>query len=90
MRRSGATRANYVISGIPFSTMPAASAKLFSTRPALCSNLLGLFLGVSILPQGTLGDLRRIFRDVTLGFYFLNVLPAHLYFARPVSESDGD
>jgi phospholipid N-methyltransferase len=82
VRRSGAARANYVISGIPFSSMPAGEreAILHKTHAVLESQ--GLFL-VYQFSSGVLGDLCRIFRDVTCRFEPFNILPAHLYFCAP-------
>lgn len=82
VRRSGATRANYVISGIPFSTMPASEREVILNKTRAVLESHGLFL-VYQFSSRVLGDLRRIFRDVTLGFEPLNVLPAHLYFCAP-------
>jgi phospholipid N-methyltransferase len=88
LRQSGATRADYVISGIPFSTMPAEEreATLRKTREVLDPH--GLFL-VYQFSSSVLGDLRRIFRKVTRRFEPFNILPAHLYFCAPGLSFEG-
>ncbi len=70
LRRFGYTRANYIISGIPFSTIPAPLRERilrkiyqFSTR--------------------VLQDLKRVFGYVGRRFEPLNVLPAHLFICQP-------
>jgi phospholipid N-methyltransferase len=82
VRRSGATRANYVISGIPFSSMPASEREVILNKTHAVLESQGLFL-VYQFSSSVLGDLRRIFRDVTRGFEPFNILPAHLYFCAP-------
>jgi phospholipid N-methyltransferase len=79
VRRSGATYANYVISGIPFSTMPAHEREVILNKTRAVLESQGLFL-VYQFSSSVFGDLRRIFRDVTRRFEPLNILPAHLYF----------
>jgi phospholipid N-methyltransferase len=80
--QSGAARANYVISGIPFSTMPADEREVILNKTRAVLESQGLFL-VYQFSSSVLGDLRRIFRDVTRRFEPLNILPAHLYFCSP-------
>jgi phospholipid N-methyltransferase len=81
LRDSGYTRANYIVSGIPFSTMDPDVRE----RTLRCTNLAlapgGVFL-VFQFSTRVLRDLRRIFRDVRRRFEFLNVLPAHLFICR--------
>ncbi len=81
LRRAGARRADYVISGIPFSTMPADEREVILHKTRAVLEPQGLFL-VYQFSSRVLGDLRRIFRHVTRGFEPLNILPAHLYFCR--------
>jgi phospholipid N-methyltransferase len=82
LRRYGQSNANYVISGIPFSTIPAPVREsiLLKTREVLKPG--GSFL-VYQFSTVVLDDLRRIFRYVTRQFEPLNVLPAHLFFCQP-------
>jgi phospholipid N-methyltransferase len=82
VRQSGASRANYVISGIPFSTLPADEREIILNKTRAVLDPQGLFL-VYQFSSSVLGDLRRIFRNVTRGFEPLNILPAHLYFCAP-------
>jgi phospholipid N-methyltransferase len=76
----GIDRASYVISGIPFSTLPRTLREhiLKQTRAALEPG--GKFL-VYQFSSRVLPDLQRIFAYVERGFAPLNVLPAHLFFA---------
>jgi len=75
----GHAHADYIISGIPFSTMPADVRRsiLRSTRDALAPD--GSFL-VYQFSSRVLDDLERTFGPVTRRFEPLNVLPAHLFF----------
>jgi phospholipid N-methyltransferase len=81
LRDSGYAGANYIVSGIPFSTMPpdVRERTLRYTNMALAPG--GAFL-VFQFSTRVLRDLRRIFRDVRRRFEFLNVLPAHLFICR--------
>lgn len=82
LRTLGIERASYVISGIPFSTLPREEREhiLRQTRAALEQDgkLLVYQFSSRVLP-----DLQRIFAYVERGFAPLNVLPAHLFFASP-------
>lgn len=82
LRRFGHNHASYIISGIPFSTIPDAQREhiLSETRAALEPG--GAFMVYQFSPR-VLGDLKRIFGDVERGFELLNVLPAHLFFCTP-------
>jgi phospholipid N-methyltransferase len=84
LRRFGQTEADYIISGIPFSTIPAPLREriLRTTRAVLAPS--GAFL-VYQFSTRVLEDLRRIFGYVGRKFEPLNVLPAHLFFCRPVA-----
>jgi len=81
LRDSGHAGADYIISGIPFSTM----APDVRERTLRCTNIAlapgGVFL-VFQFSTRVLRDLRRTFRDVRRRFEFLNVLPAHLFICR--------
>jgi phospholipid N-methyltransferase len=78
LHRFGYSRASYIISGIPFSTIPAALREriLRKTRDVLEPE--GAFL-VYQFSTRVLEDLRRIFGYVGRKFEPLNVLPAHLF-----------
>ncbi|HVY82844.1 MAG TPA: hypothetical protein VG994_17780 [Steroidobacteraceae bacterium] len=86
LREHGVESANYIISGIPFSTLPAAAREqiLRDTRAVLEPG--GSFL-VYQFSARVLADLRRIFGDVQRGFQLLNILPAHLFFCTPEPRS---
>lgn len=78
----GASRADFVISGIPFSTLPAAEreAVLQATRAALQPH--GAFLVYQFSPM-VLASLRRVFSQVRRGFQPLNMPPAQLFYCTP-------
>ena len=78
----GLAGADYVISGIPFSTLPEAEreAILRSTHRALQPR--GAFLVYQFSPK-VLPDLRRVFSRVTRSFEPLNLLPAQLFYCAP-------
>jgi phospholipid N-methyltransferase len=86
LRRHGVDRADCIISGIPFSTIPPPLRAhiLRETRSALEPH--GAFL-VYQFSSRVLDDLRRTFHDVRRSFAPLNVLPAHLFFCRPEAAS---
>jgi phospholipid N-methyltransferase len=82
LKRFGHANANYIISGIPFSTIPADVREriLRNTSAALAAG--GAFL-VFQFSTRVLPDLQRVFHYVKRQFEPLNVLPAHLFFCRP-------
>jgi phospholipid N-methyltransferase len=82
LRRCGQSQADYIISGIPFSTIPAPLREriLRKTRAALAPG--GAFL-VYQFSTRVLQDLKRIFGVVGRKFEPLNVLPAHLFICQP-------
>jgi phospholipid N-methyltransferase len=84
LRRFGYRRADYIISGIPFSTIPAPLREriLRTTHDVLEPG--GAFL-VYQFSTRVLQDLRRIFGYVRRRFQPLNVLPAHLFICQPVT-----
>jgi len=84
LRRCGHQRADYIISGIPFSTIPAPTREriLRNTRDVLEPR--GAFL-VYQFSTRVLQDLRRIFGYVGRRFEPLNVLPAHLFICQPLA-----
>ena len=82
LRQQGHEHADYIISGIPFSTIPAPLREriLLKTFGALAPG--GSFL-VYQFSTRVLPDLQRIFHYVKRRFEPLNVLPAHLFFCQP-------
>jgi phospholipid N-methyltransferase len=82
LRRYGQSNANYVISGIPFSTIPAPVRERILLKTCEVLKPGGSFL-VYQFSSRVLQDLQRIFRYVRRKFEPLNVLPAHLFFCQP-------
>ncbi|MBB3189938.1 class I SAM-dependent methyltransferase [Halomonas cerina] len=82
LTRLGLPAADYVVAGIPFSTMPATSREsiLMNSLDALSpqGSMLIYQFSSKILP-----DLHRVFSDVECDFEPLNILPAKLYYCRP-------
>lgn len=78
----GAGRADYIVSGIPFSTMPEELREsiLRTTHSVLAPD--GAFL-VYQFSTRVLPDLRRVFARVERGFEPLNILPAHFFVCAP-------
>jgi phospholipid N-methyltransferase len=81
LERFGYGKANYIISGIPFSTISAEVREriLRNTSEALAPG--GAFL-VFQFSTRVLEDLQRVFHYVRRKFEPLNVLPAHLFFCQ--------
>ena len=84
LQRLGYLRADYIISGIPFSTIPAPLREriLRKTRDVLAPG--GSFL-VYQFSTRVLEDLRRTFGYVGRRFQPLNLLPAHLFICQPAA-----
>jgi len=82
LRRYGQSNASYVISGIPFSTIPAPVREKILLKTCEVLKPGGSFL-VYQFSSRVLEDLQRIFRYVRRKFEPLNVLPAHLFFCQP-------
>jgi phospholipid N-methyltransferase len=82
LRQQGHEHVDYIISGIPFSTIPADLREriLLKTFGALApsGSVLVYQFSTRVLP-----DLQRIFHYVKRRFEPLNVLPAHLFFCQP-------
>jgi phospholipid N-methyltransferase len=76
------TRADFIISGIPFSTMPQElrDSILQTTHAVLDPD--GAFL-VYQFSTRVLPDLERVFGHVERGFEPLNILPAHVFYCVP-------
>jgi phospholipid N-methyltransferase len=83
LRQFGQTKANYIISGIPFSTIPAALRERILRKTCAMLEPGGAFL-VYQFSTRVLQDLKRIFGYVRRQFEPLNVLPAHLFICQPV------
>jgi len=81
LERFGRGKADYIISGIPFSTLSAEVREriLRNTSKALAPG--GAFL-VFQFSTRVLEDLQRVFHYVRRKFEPLNVLPAHLFFCQ--------
>ncbi|HET6228732.1 MAG TPA: methyltransferase [Longimicrobiaceae bacterium] len=75
-------RADYIISGIPFSMMPedVRAALVRATRDALRPN--GAFL-VYQFSSAVLPHLQEVFGTVRKEYELLNIPPAHLYYSTP-------
>ncbi|HXX46690.1 MAG TPA: methyltransferase domain-containing protein, partial [Myxococcota bacterium] len=82
LRRYGVLRADYIISGIPFSTIPAPEREQILRKTCEVLEPGGAFL-VYQFSTRVLEDLRRIFGYVGRKFEPLNVLPAHLFICQP-------
>jgi phospholipid N-methyltransferase len=84
LQRSGCAHADYIISGIPFSTIPAPLREriLRKTRDVLEPG--GAFI-VYQFSTRVLQDLKRVFGYVGRKFELLNVLPAHLFICQPAT-----
>lgn len=78
----GVNKADFVISGIPFSTLPAAEreAVLHATRAVLQPQ--GAFLVYQFSPM-VFASLRQVFSQVRRGFQPLNMPPAQLFYCTP-------
>jgi phospholipid N-methyltransferase len=81
LERFGRGKANYIISGIPFSTISPEARERIIRNTAESLAPAGAFL-VFQFSTRVLEDLQRIFRYVRRTFEPLNVLPAHLFFCQ--------
>jgi phospholipid N-methyltransferase len=84
LHQMGLAKAHYIISGIPFSTIPAALRERILRRTCQMLEPDGAFL-VYQFTSRVLPDLRRVFGYVRRQFEPLNVLPAHLFFCEPAA-----
>jgi phospholipid N-methyltransferase len=82
LRDNGFTRADFVISGIPLSTLPDREREeiLRNTREVLRPE--GALLVYQFSPKA-LPDLRRIYSRVTRSFEPFNLLPAQIFHCAP-------
>jgi phospholipid N-methyltransferase len=83
LRRYGQSNASYVISGIPFSTIPAPVRENILLKTCEVLKPAGGSFLVYQFSSRVAEDLQRIFRYVRRQFEPLNVLPAHLFFCQP-------
>jgi phospholipid N-methyltransferase len=83
LQRLGYPRADYIISGIPFSTIPAPVRERILRKTHDVLEPGGAFL-VYQFSTRVLQDLKRVFGYVGRKFQPLNVLPAHLFICQPV------
>src|SRR5882724_2372252 len=82
LRQHGHEKANYIISGIPFSTISAPLRERILRKTCSVLEPGGSFL-VYQFSTWILEDLQRIFCYVRRQFEPLNVLPAYLFFCQP-------
>lgn len=82
LARLGLPAADYVLAGIPFSTMPATSRESILMRSLDALSPQGSML-IYQFSSKVLSDLRRVFSKVECDFELLNVLPARLYYCHP-------
>jgi phospholipid N-methyltransferase len=78
----GLTHVDYIISGIPYSTMPAQVRDAILQESHAALGAQGHFL-VYQFSRAALPHLRRIFSRVELDFEPLNILPASLFLCQP-------
>ncbi|HEX5726327.1 MAG TPA: rRNA adenine N-6-methyltransferase family protein [Longimicrobiaceae bacterium] len=82
LARHGRPRADYVVSGIPFSTIPPAARESILRRTRGLLHPDGKFL-VYQFSGAVLPHLVRTFRHVRKDFEPLNILPARLFYCTP-------
>ena len=82
LKSLGIAGADYIISGIPYSTMPSTlrRAVLHESKQALNRN--GQFL-VYQFTRTVLPYLQPVFRSIRQDFELLNILPARLFYCTP-------
>jgi phospholipid N-methyltransferase len=83
LRTRGLESADYLISGIPFSTLPKGVREEVLTATRSVLNPRGAFLVYQFASRVLLRDLRRIFSEVRRSYEPLNVFPAQVFFCRP-------
>lgn len=82
LARLGHSKADYIISGIPFSTMPRELRESILRTSNTVLDVRGAFL-VYQFSSRVLPDLERFFGRVERRFELLNILPAQLFFCTP-------
>ena len=85
LRRMSLTRADYIISGIPFSTIKAAEREVILRKTVAVLEPGGAFL-LYQFSKRILEDLKRVFGYVGRQFQPLNLLPAHLFICQLTTE----
>jgi phospholipid N-methyltransferase len=85
LRRLGLARADYIICGIPFSTIPAAEREQILRKTVAALEPGGAFL-LYQFSKRIMADLKRVFGYVGRQFQPLNVLPAHLFICQLTTE----
>lgn len=78
----GLDHADFVISGIPFSTLPATEREAVIRATHTVLQPEGAFLVYQFSPM-VLASLRQVFSHVRRGFQPLNVPPAQLFYCTP-------
>ena len=81
LARMGLTSADYVISGIPFSTIPAATRRAIVRTTHTVLGGTGSFL-IYQFSRAVLPDLRAAFGEVREEFEPLNIPPAQMFYCR--------
>ena len=82
LTEKGHVGADYVISGIPFSTMPATERDTIIRKTHKVLNPRGAFLVYQV--SGAVGPhLQRVFSNVDRDYEPLNLLPAKLFYCAP-------
>ena len=87
VRTLGAERADYIVSGIPYSTIPSAVREQILRGSHDLLDPHGRFI-VYQFTRAVLPDLRRIFGTVEEGFEPRNVLPARLFSCKANGRSE--
>jgi phospholipid N-methyltransferase len=85
LRRLGLTRADYIISGIPFSTIPPVERERILRKTVAALEPGGAFL-LYQFSKRSMEDLKRVFGYVGRRFQPLNLLPAYLFVCQLTTE----
>ena len=85
LRRLGLTGADYIISGIPFSTIPPAEREKILQKTVAILEPGGAFL-LYQFSKRIMADLKRVFGYVGRRFQPLNLLPAYLFTCQLTTE----
>jgi phospholipid N-methyltransferase len=81
LKELGYTHADYLLSGIPYTTMPAAVRDTILDESRVALGATGVFLGYQF-SRASLPFLRRVFPNIRVGFEPLNLPPATTYIWR--------
>lgn len=82
LTRLGLPAADYVLAGIPFSSMPADTRDTILTSSLAALSPRGAML-IYQFSSRVSSDLNRVFSKVERDFEPFNILPAKLYYCRP-------